>query len=243
MKKLFIYFLSICILNLQFATINSYAQDYDQEEIENRAEREINLEDAESASPEDISAMYQGVQWFTLIFIVSTSIVTSIMYLLSCVNTLDTKVFMGGSAYYVFNEISNFVKFTKAKKLSKQRLTAITNTTEEKKSRQIEAITETEATYQAALEAVKSRIKSTTIAAIAWAAAAVLALAIGICANGACLAGSAAAKPFDACIIYIAPPFDNKNLISDKDKPPTKLKEIAKTCNNNQKESKNKDKL
>ena len=80
MKKLFIYFLSICILNLQFATINSYAEDYDQEEIENRAEREINLEDAESASPEDISAMYQGVQWFTLIFIVSTSVVASIMY-------------------------------------------------------------------------------------------------------------------------------------------------------------------
>ena len=47
MKKLFIYFLSICILNLQFATINSYAEDYDEEEIENRAEREINLEDAQ----------------------------------------------------------------------------------------------------------------------------------------------------------------------------------------------------
>lgn len=241
MKKLFIYFLSICILNLQFATINSYAEDYDEEEIENRAEREINLEDAESASPEDISAMYQGVQWFTLIFIVSTSVAASIMYLITCLNALDTKVFLAGSAYYVFNEISNFVKFTKAKKLSTQRLTAITNTTEEKKSRQIEAITETEATYQAALEAVKSRIKSTTIAAIAWAAAAVIALVIGAAAQvPPTMAG---AKPFDACVGYIAPPFDNKNLISDKDSPSTKVKAIDNTCYNNQKESKIKDKL
>ncbi len=242
MKKTFIYFLSICILNLQFATINSYAEDYDQEEIENRAEREINLEDAESASPEDINKMYQGVQWFTLIFIVSTSVVASIMYLISCLNTLDTKVFMAGSAYYVFNEISNFVKFTKAKELSTKRLTAITNTTEEKKSRQIEAITEAEATYQAALEAVKSRIQSTTIAVIAWAAAAVIALVIGICANGGCLVGSAAVQQFDKCFTFNDSYLKENQLISSKNSLLTKTSLIESTCNNN-KELNIKDKL